>query len=231
MPIPKNAGASATCSAARLRLRSASAPELYGHVHFPPAVVPPTCLPSPAMSSTRVERSATLPPTSPILCPPTCPEHPDPARTARHRHPPPGEGDRRRRRPGFFPAELAFASAIDSPASAQGQLSLTILLETDTTDRFDTRQQFCSMPGCAVPCSPPTTCGSRRRQQEGRQRLAEVGLLRGRRAQHAQKDERIGGLLNRLASRLGKAKACTLLGPGPQAGPGLLSHATHQGGL
>ena len=62
-------------------------------------------------------------------------------------------------------------------------LSLTILLEIDTIDRFDTRQQFCSYA---------RLCGAV--QQSAGQRT-----------------ERIGALLQRLASRLGKPKALSAL--------------------
>ena len=45
----------------------------------------------------------------------------------------------------------------------------------------------------------------------------------------AQKDERIGALLQRLASKLGKAKA--YLGVAHQLGRAFLSHAAHEGGF
>jgi transposase len=89
-------------------------------------------------------------------------------------------------------------------------LSLTILLEIDTIDRFDTRQQFCSY---ARLCGAVQTSDNKRvgagNKKAGNAWLkwafSEAAVL------SAQKDERIGALLQRLASRLGKAKAYSAL--------------------
>jgi len=89
-------------------------------------------------------------------------------------------------------------------------LSLTILLETDTIDRFDTRQQYCSY---ARLCGAVQTSDNKRtgagNHKAGNAWLkwafSEAAVL------SAQKDERIGGLLQRLASKLGKAKALSAL--------------------
>jgi transposase len=106
-----------------------------------------------------------------------------------------------------FPTELA---VLQSTPGVGPVLSLTILLEIDTIDRFDTRQQFCSYA---------RLCGA---VQESAQKRTGVG---NRKAGNAwlkwafseaavlasQKDEHIGGLLERLATKLGKAKALSAL--------------------
>jgi transposase len=107
----------------------------------------------------------------------------------------------------LFPAELA---VLQSTPGVGKVLSLTILLETDTIDRFDTRQQFCSY---ARLCGAVQTSDNKRsgagNQKAGNAWLkwafSEAAVL------SAQKDERIGGLLNRLASKRGKAKAYSAL--------------------
>jgi transposase len=89
-------------------------------------------------------------------------------------------------------------------------LSLTILLETDTIDRFDTRQQYCSY---ARLCGAVQTSDNKRTGEGNRKAgnawlkwaFSEAAVL------SAQKDERIGAYLQRLASRLGKAKALSAL--------------------
>ena len=89
-------------------------------------------------------------------------------------------------------------------------LSLTILLEIDTVDRFDTRQQFCSY---ARLCGAVQTSDNKRTGEGNRKAgnawlkwaFSEAAVL------SAQKDERIGAYLNRLASKLGKAKAYSAL--------------------
>ena len=89
-------------------------------------------------------------------------------------------------------------------------LSLTILLEIDTIERFDTRQQFCSYSRL---CGAVQTSDNKRTGEGNRKAgnawlkwaFSEAAVL------SAQKDERIGGLLNRLAARLGKAKAYSAL--------------------
>ncbi len=109
----------------------------------------------------------------------------------------------------LFPTELA---VLQSTPGIGKVLSLTILLETDTIDRFDTRQQFRSYARLcgAVQSSDNKRCGVGNRKA-GNAWLEVWALLRGRRGRSAQKDERIGGLLNRLASKLGKTKAYSAL--------------------
>jgi transposase len=107
----------------------------------------------------------------------------------------------------LFPAELA---VLQSTPGVGQVLSLTILLEIDTIDRFDTRQQFCSY---ARLCGAVQTSDNKRTGAGNRKAgnawlkwaFSEAAVL------SAQKDERIGGLLNRLASKLGKAKAYSAL--------------------
>jgi transposase len=89
-------------------------------------------------------------------------------------------------------------------------LSLTILLEIDTVGRFDTRQQFCSYARLcgAVQQSDGKRAGVGNRKAGNawlKWAFSEAAVL------SAQKDERIGGLLARLASRLGKPKALSAL--------------------
>src|SRR5262249_39388814 len=103
----------------------------------------------------------------------------------------------------IFPTELA---VLQSAPGVGKVLSLTILLEIDTIDRFGTRQQFCSY---ARLCGAVQTSGNKRTGDGNRKAgnawlkwaFSEAAVL------SAQKDERIGGLLQRLASKLGKAKA------------------------
>jgi transposase len=74
-----------------------------------------------------------------------------------------------------YPTELA---VLQSTPGVGLVISLTILLEIDAIQRFDTRQQFCSyarLCGAAQESDRQT-----RRQSQAGQRLAEVGLLRGR---------------------------------------------------
>jgi len=106
-----------------------------------------------------------------------------------------------------YPTELA---VLQSTPGVGAVLSLTILLETDTIDRFDTRQQFCSY---ARLCGAVQTSDHKRTGDGNRKAgnawlkwaFSEAAVLA------AQKDERIGGLLARLASKLGKAKALSAL--------------------
>jgi transposase len=106
-----------------------------------------------------------------------------------------------------FPTELA---VLQSTPGVGLVLSLTILLETDTIDRFDTRQQYCSY---ARLCGAVQTSDNKRtgagNHKAGNAWLkwafSEAAVL------SAQKDERIGALLNQLAARLGKAKAYSAL--------------------
>jgi transposase len=107
----------------------------------------------------------------------------------------------------FFPAELA---VLQSTPGVGKVLSLTILLEIDTIDRFDTRQQFCSY---ARLCGAVQTSDNKRTGEGNRKAgnawlkwaFSEAAVL------CAQKDERVGALRNRLAAKLGKAKAHSAL--------------------
>jgi transposase len=106
-----------------------------------------------------------------------------------------------------YPTELA---VLQSTPGVGLVLSLTILLEIDTIDRFDTRQQFCSY---ARLCGAVQTSDNKRTGAGNRKAgnawlkwaFSEAAVL------SAQKDERIGAYLQRLASRLGKAKALSAL--------------------
>src|SRR5262245_13048304 len=107
----------------------------------------------------------------------------------------------------IFPAELA---VLQSTPGVGKVLSLTILLEIDTIGRFDTRRQFCSYARLcgAVQSSDNKRCGTGNARAGNawlKWAFSEAAVL------SAQKDERIGGLHNRLASRLGKAKAYSAL--------------------
>jgi transposase len=106
-----------------------------------------------------------------------------------------------------YPTELA---VLQSTPGVGPVLSLTILLEIDTIERFDTRQQFCSY---ARLCGAVQESAGQRTGEGNRKAgnawlkwaFSEAAVL------SAQKDERIGGLLQRLASKLGKAKALSAL--------------------
>jgi transposase len=107
----------------------------------------------------------------------------------------------------LLPTELA---VLQSTPGVGPVLSLTILLEIDTIERFDTRQQFCSYARLcgAVQTSDNKRVGSGKRKAGNawlKWAFSEAAVL------SAQKDERIGGLLQRLASRLGKPKALSAL--------------------
>ena len=106
-----------------------------------------------------------------------------------------------------YPAELA---VLQSTPGVGAVLSLTILLEIDTIDRFDTRQQFCSYARLcgAVQESAGKRVGSGNRKAGNawlKWAFSEAAVL------SAQKDERVGALLQRLASKLGKPKALSAL--------------------
>ena len=101
-------------------------------------------------------------------------------------------------------------AALQSTPGVGVVIALTILLEIDTIERFDTRQQFCSYA---------RLCGAR---QESAGRTVGVGNAKQGNAWlkwafaeaavlSAQKDERIGKYLDKLSSRLGKAKALSAL--------------------
>jgi transposase len=107
----------------------------------------------------------------------------------------------------LFPAELA---VLQSTPGVGKVLSLTILLEIDRIARSDTRQQFCSYARLcgAVQSSDNKRCGAGNKKAGNawlKWAFSEAAVL------SAQNDERIGALLNRLASRLGKAKAYSAL--------------------
>src|SRR5436190_6130254 len=106
-----------------------------------------------------------------------------------------------------YPTELA---VLQTTPGVGPVLSLTILLEIDTVERFDTRQQFCSYARLcgAVQESAGQRTGAGNRQAGNawlKWAFSEAAVL------SAQKDERLGALLQRLASRLGKAKAYSAL--------------------
>jgi transposase len=101
-------------------------------------------------------------------------------------------------------------AVLQSTPGVGAVLSLTILLEIDAVDRFDTRQQFCSYARLcgAVQTSDNKRCGQGNAKAGNawlKWAFSEAAVL------SAQKDERIGALLNRLASKLGKAKAYSAL--------------------
>jgi len=106
-----------------------------------------------------------------------------------------------------YPAELA---ALQSTPGVGPVLSLTILLEIDTIERFGTRQQFCSYARLcgAVQESAGKRAGAGNRKAGNawlKWAFSEAAVL------SAQKDERVGKYLERLAARLGKAKALSAL--------------------
>jgi transposase len=107
----------------------------------------------------------------------------------------------------FYATELA---VLQTTPGVGLVLSLTILLEIDTIDRFDTRQQFCSYARLcgAVQQSAGQRTGAGNRKAGNawlKWAFSEAAVL------SAQKDERLAGLLQRLASRLGKPKALSAL--------------------
>jgi transposase len=106
-----------------------------------------------------------------------------------------------------YPTELA---VLQTTPGVGLVLSLTILLEIDTIDRFETRQQFCSyarLCGAVQESAGQRTGAGNRKAGNAwlKWAFSEAAVL------SAQKDERIGALLQRLASRLGKAKALSAL--------------------
>jgi transposase len=89
-------------------------------------------------------------------------------------------------------------------------ISLTVLLEIDAIDRFDTRQQFCSYSRLITPAqeSGGQKVGVGCRKQGNawlKWAFSEATVL------SAQKDERIGAYLQRLTSRYGTGKALGIL--------------------
>jgi transposase len=107
----------------------------------------------------------------------------------------------------YYPTELA---VLQTTPGVGPVLSLTILLEIDTIDRFGTRQQFCSYARLcgAVQESDGKRVGLGNRKAGNawlKWAFSEAAVL------SAQKDEHIGALLERLASRMGKPKALSAL--------------------
>ena len=107
----------------------------------------------------------------------------------------------------IFPTELA---VLQSTPGVGPVLSLTIVLEIDTIDRFDTRQQFCSYARLcgAVQESDGKRVGVGNRKAGNawlKWAFSEAAVL------SSQKDERIGALRQRLASKLGQPKALSAL--------------------
>jgi transposase len=89
-------------------------------------------------------------------------------------------------------------------------IALTILLEIDTLERFDTRQQFCSyarLCGARQESAGKAVGTGNARQGNAwlKWAFSEVAVLA------AQKDQRIGTYLDKLSGRLGKAKAQSAL--------------------
>src|SRR5262249_34541721 len=106
-----------------------------------------------------------------------------------------------------FPTELA---VLQSTPSVGPVLSLTILLEIDTIDRFETRQQFCSY---ARLCGAVQESAGKR-AGEGNRKAGNAWLwwaFSGGAVLCAQKEERVGRLLERLASRMSKPRALSAL--------------------
>src|SRR5438270_2704355 len=106
-----------------------------------------------------------------------------------------------------YPTELA---VLQSTPGVGLVLSLTILLEIDTIDRFDSRQQFCSYARLcgAVQSSDNKRCGQGNARAGNawlKWAFSEAAVL------CAQKDERVGAYLHRLASGLGKPRALSAL--------------------
>lgn len=89
-------------------------------------------------------------------------------------------------------------------------IALTILLEIDTLERFDTRQQFCSyarLCGARQESAGKTVgCGNAKQGNAWlKWAFSEAAVL------SAQKNERLANYLDKLSSRLGKAKALSAL--------------------
>jgi transposase len=106
-----------------------------------------------------------------------------------------------------YPTELA---VLQTTPGVGAVLSLTILLEIDTVGRFDSRQQFCSYARLcgAVQQSDGKRVGVGNRRAGNawlKWAFSEAAVL------SAQKDERVGRLLERLTAKLGKPKALSAL--------------------
>src|SRR5262249_7574339 len=107
------------------------------------------------------------------------------------------------------PTELAVRP---STPGAGKVLSLTILLAIDTLERFDTRQQF--GPYSRLCGAVPSSANKRVGQGNAKAGKAWLkGAFAEAAALSAQKDERLSALRNRLAAKLGKAKALSALAP------------------
>ena len=101
-------------------------------------------------------------------------------------------------------------AALQSTPGVGIVIALTILLEIDTLERFDSRQQFCSYARLcgARQESAGKTVGTGNAKQGNawlKWAFAEAAVL------SAQKDERLGKYLDKLSGRLGKAKALSAL--------------------
>ncbi len=108
---------------------------------------------------------------------------------------------------GHYATELAVSQTTPGVGAV---LSLTILLEIDTIGRFDSRQQFCSyarLCGAVQESAGQRTGAGNRKAGNAwlKWAFSEAAAL------SARKDERIGRLLERLASKLGKPKALSAL--------------------
>jgi transposase len=106
-----------------------------------------------------------------------------------------------------YPTELAVLQTTPGVGAVP---SLTILLEVDTIDRFATRPQSCPyarLCGAAQESAGKRVGAGNRKAGNAwlKWAFSEAAVL------SAQKDDRIGGLLQRLASKLGKAKALSAL--------------------
>lgn len=106
-----------------------------------------------------------------------------------------------------YPTELA---ALQSTPGVGPVIALTILLEIDSIERFDSRQQFCSYARLcgAVQESDGKRVGVGNRKAGNawlKWAFSEAAVL------SAQKNERIGNYRDKLASRLGKPKALSVL--------------------
>ena len=105
------------------------------------------------------------------------------------------------------PTELA---VLQSTPGVGLVVSLTILLEIDTIDRVERRQQFCTY---ARLCGAVQESAGKR-AGEGNRKAGNAWLkwaFSEAAVVSAQKDEAIGALRQRLASKLGKAKALSAL--------------------
>jgi transposase len=108
-----------------------------------------------------------------------------------------------------YPTGLA---VLQSAPGVGPVLSLTILLEIDTIDRFATRQQFCSyarLCGAVQESAGQRTGAGNRKAGNAwlKWAFSEAAVL------SAPKDERLGRYLEKLSSRLGKPKALSALAP------------------